>query len=104
GAMIIFGNIFESGQDDISTASTILLSVVGMMILFRISKPMNTIKWIILVICGLLLTFSMIFLGGFFGISGMSVQCILLCVNFSIIAEPTLRYLTLIIEKIKKAG
>lgn len=104
GAMIIFGNIFESGQDDISTASTILLSVVGMMILFRISKPMNAIKWTILVICGLCLTFSMVFLGGFFGISGMSVQCILLCVNFSIIAEPTLRYLTIIIEKIKKAG
>ncbi len=104
GAMIIFGNIFESGQEDISTASTILLSVVGMMILFRISRPMNAIKWIIWIVCGLCLTFSMLFLGGFFGISGMSVQCILLCVNFSIIAEPTLRYLTVIIEKIKKAG
>lgn len=104
GAMIIFGNIFESGQDDISTASTILLSVVGMMILFRISRPMNAIKWIIWITCGLCLTFSMLFLGGFFGISGMSVQCILLCVNFSIIAEPALRYLTVIIEKIKKAG
>ena len=102
--MVIFGNIFESGQDDISTASTILMSVVGMMILLRISKPMNGIKWTILVICGLLLTFSMIFLSGFFGISGMSVQCILLCINFSIIAEPTLRYLTLLVTKIKKDG
>lgn len=97
--MVIFGNIFSSSQADISTASTILMSVVGMMILFRISKPMNKIKWAIWLACGLLLMFSMIFLGGFFGISGMSVQCILLCVNFSIIAEPTLRYLTLLIEK-----
>lgn len=105
--MVIFGNIFESSQEDISTASTILMSVVGMMILFRISKPMNGIKWAIWIVCGLLLTFSMIFLGGFFGVSGMSIQCILLCVNFSIIAEPTLRYLTLFIEKlsrIKKDG
>lgn len=100
--MIIFGNIFQSGQDDISTASTILLSVVGMMILFRIAKPMNGIKWAVLISCGLMLTFSMIFLSGFFGISGMSVQCILLCINFSVIAEPTLRYLTLIVEKIKE--
>lgn len=100
--MVIFGNIFQSGQDDISTASTILMSVVGMMILYRISQPMNAIKWAIWIICGLLLTFSMIFLGGFFGISGMSVQCILLCVNFSIISEPVFRYLTIFIKKIKK--
>lgn len=100
--MVVFGNIFSSSQADISTASTILMSVVGMMILFRISKPMNAIKWAIWIVCGLLLTFSMIFLGGFFSVSGMSVQCVLLCVNFSIIAEPTLRYLTLLIEKIWK--
>lgn len=100
-AMIFFGNIFNSSQADISTASTILLSVVGMMIVFRISKPMNTIKWGIWAICGILLTLSMVFLGGFFSVSGMSVQCILLCVNFGIIAEPTLRYLTMLIEGIR---
>lgn len=99
--MIIFGNIFNSSQEDISTASTILLSVVGMMALLRISKPMNSIKLAIWLICGLLLTFSMIFLSRFFSVSGMSIQCILLCINFSIIAEPTLRYLTIITEKIK---
>lgn len=100
--MVFFGNIFESGQDDISTASTILLSVVGMMILFRICKPMNALKWGIWVTCGLLLAFSMIFLGGFFSVSGMSVQCILLCVNFSVIAEPMLRYLTVFTDGVKR--
>jgi len=101
-AMVFFGNIFKSGQDDISTASTILLSVVGMMILFRICKPMNAVKWGIWVTCGLLLTFSMIFLGGFFSVTGMSVQCILLCVNFSVIAEPMLRYLTVFVDGVRK--
>lgn len=101
-AMVFFGNIFESAQEDISTASTILLSVVGMMILFRICKPMNAVKWIIWVSCGLLLAFSMIFFGGFFSMSGMSVQCILLCVNFSIIAEPMLRYLTVFVDGIRR--
>lgn len=100
-AMIYFGNIFNSAQGDISTASTILLSVVGMMILFRISKPMNAVKWTIWVACGILLTLTMVFFGGFFSVSGMSIQCILLCVNFSIIAEPLFRYLTIGIEKVK---
>ncbi len=101
-AMIFFGNIFNSKQTDISTASTILLSVVGMMILFRISKPMNTLKWGIWVMCGLLLALSMIYLSSFFGVGGMSVQCVLLCVNFAIIAEPMLRYLTIFVEGVRK--
>ena len=101
-AMIFFGNIFKSHQEDISTASTILMSVVGMMILLRIAKPMNALKWAIWGMCGILLTLSMLFLSTFFGISGMSIQCILLCVNFSIIAEPMLRYLTMLIDGIRK--
>lgn len=101
-AMIIFGSIFNVAQEDISTASTILLSVVGMMILFRISKPMNSIKWGIWSACGLLMILCMIFFGSFFSVSGMSISCILLCVNFSIIAEPMLRYLTVIIEWISR--
>ena len=72
------------------------------MILFRICKPMNALKWGIWVTCGLLLAFSMIFLGGFFSVSGMSVQCILLCVNFSVIAEPMLRYLTVFTDGVKR--
>ena len=101
-AMIFFGNIFNSTQNDISTASTILLSVVGMMIVYRISKPMNTLKWGIWVMCGLLLALSMIYLSSFFGVGGMSVQCVLLCVNFAIIAEPMLRYLTILVEGTRK--
>lgn len=101
-AMIIFGSIFNVAQEDISTASTILLSVVGMMILYRISKPMNSVKWGIWGICGLLMILCMVFFGSFFSVYGMSLSCILLCVNFSIIAEPTLRYLTVIIEWISR--
>ena len=101
-AMIFFGNIFKSHQSDISTASTILLSVVGMMILFRICKPMNVFKWAIWGMCGILMTLCMLYLSKFFGITGMSIQCILLCVNFSIIAEPMLRYLTILIDGIRK--
>lgn len=100
-AMVYFGGVFNSEQGDISTASTILLGVVGMMILFRISKPMNSVKLAIWLVCGLLLTITMIFFGGFFSVTGMSVQCILLCINFSIIVEPMLRYLTMFVEWIK---
>ena len=64
------------------------------MIVYSISKPMNCIKWGIWLLCAAGLAVCMVFVSDFFAISSMSVQCVLLCVNFSIIAEPLLRYLT----------
>ena len=101
-AMVFFGNAYGVDQPDIATASTILLSVVGLMILYEISKPMNTYKLSLWVLCALGLAFSMIFVSEFFGISGMSQKAILLCINFSIIAEPFMRYLTILFNKIRE--
>ncbi|MDE6797844.1 MAG: HAD-IC family P-type ATPase [Ruminococcus sp.] len=101
-AMVFFGNSYNVNQVDITTASTILLCVVGLMILFEISRPMNVYKISLWVLCLIGLVFCMIFLSDFFGIKGMSTKAILLCVNFSIIAEPFMRYLTLLFNKIKE--
>ena len=101
-AMVFFGNAYGVEQADIATASTILLSIVGLMILYQISKPMNVYKISLWVFCAIGLAFSMVFISNFFGISGMSIKAILLCVNFSIIAEPFMRYLTLIFNKLKE--
>ena len=93
-AMIYFGNIFSVERSDIATASTILLSIVGLMIVFEICKPMDVYKMWLWIGCTVGLIFCMLFVSDFFSISSMSNRCILLCINFSIIAEPTLRYLT----------
>ncbi|MDE6036569.1 MAG: HAD-IC family P-type ATPase [Ruminococcus sp.] len=100
--MVFFGNAYNVNQVDITTASTILLCVVGLMILFEISRPMNVYKMSLWIVCLIGLVFCMIFLSEFFGIEGMSTKAILLCLNFSIIAEPFMRYLTLLFNKIKE--
>ena len=41
GALVIFGRTFGVSSADISTAATMLLSIVGFMILYTISAPMN---------------------------------------------------------------
>ncbi|MDE5557292.1 MAG: HAD-IC family P-type ATPase [Ruminococcus sp.] len=101
-AMVFFGNAYNVEQIDIATASTILLCVVGLMILFEISRPMNVYKMSLWIFCLMGLIFCMIFVSDLFGISGMSTKAILLCINFSIIAEPFMRYLTLLFNKIKE--
>lgn len=101
-AMVFFGNAYNVEQTDIATASTILLCIVGLMILFEISRPMNVYKMTLWIFCIFGLAFCMIFISDLFGISGMSTKAILLCINFAIIAEPFMRYLTMLFNKIKE--
>ncbi len=99
-AMVGFGKALEVTPQEIGTASVALLGVVGLMVLYSISRPMDKYKWAIFVFCaaGLLLGFFL--LGNLFGISDLSTKAILLCVNFGIMTEPFMRYLTRIAEKI----
>ena len=43
--LVVFGQEFAVGSEDISTAATVLLAIVGFMILYRISKPLNWMRW-----------------------------------------------------------
>lgn len=99
--MMYFGNILGVSQTDIATASTILLSIVGLMIVFEISKPMDVYKMWLWIICALGLIFCMVFVSNFFDITAMSKKCVLLCINFSIVAEPCMRYLTMGMKQIQ---
>ena len=92
-ALVVFGEVFNVSSEDISTASAILMAIVGFMILYHIIKPMNIYKWMIWWGCVAGMLFCLIFLRRLFHITGMSMRCIMLFVVFSIVTEPCLRYL-----------
>ncbi len=101
-AMVIFGTIFDASFSDISSASTILLAIIGLMVLLNISKPMDKYKWAIWLVCATGLTLSILFLKDLFSITeNMSIQGLLLCINFALISEVILRYLTKLFEFVK---
>ena len=101
GALVIFGKTFGVGETDISTAATMLLAIVGFMILYKISAPMNMLRTAILTGCIAGLLFCSIFLNDLFAITGMTTKCIMLFIVFAIATEPVLRYLTILTEKIR---
>lgn len=100
-ALVIFGQTFGVDPTDISTASTMLLAIVGFMILYKLSAPMNALRAIVIIgnVVGLL--FCSIFLNKLFAMTGMSTKCIMLFVVFSIATEPVLRYLTVLLGKLR---
>ena len=100
-ALVIFGRIFDVSSTDISTAATMLLAIVGFMILYKISAPMNKIRFSIVSGCIAGLLFCSIFLKDLFAITSMTKECIMLFVVFAIATEPVLRYLTTLVEKVK---
>ena len=99
GALVIFGRVFGVDEMDISTACTMLLAIVGFMILYHISKPLNLLRWIVWIGSGVGLLVCSIYLGDIFGITHMSMECVMLFVVFAIVTEPVLRYSTMFIER-----
>ena len=100
GALVVFGQTFGVASKDISTAATMLLAIVGFMILYRICQPMNALRMIVWIGCVIGLLGCSIFLPQLFAITGR--KCIMLFVVFSIATEPVLRYLTKLIEWLRK--
>ena len=93
-AMVWFGHVLEVTGEEIGTAAVVLLAIVGLMVLYSISKPMNKYKWGILGLSAAGLLTGFFVLSDLFGIAGMSTKAVLLCVNFGIMTEPFMRYLT----------
>ena len=87
GALVIFGRVFGVDEMDISTACTMLLAIVGFMILYHISKPLNLLRWIVWIGSGVGLLVCSIYLGDIFGITHMSMECVMLFVVFAIVTE-----------------
>lgn len=100
--LIVFCREFRVDVDCISTSCTIIVAIVGFMILHRIAQPMTRGHRILLggVIAGYL--FCMCFVSPLFAITGISKQCAMLMVVFAIITEPLLRYLSMLVEYLRK--
>ncbi len=96
--LVVFGKVFGVDDVSISTASTILVSLVGFMVLYHISKPMNTFHIILLsaMIAGWL--GCSIFLNDLFAMTLMSTRCILILAVFLLATDPLLRGLRFAVE------
>ena len=101
GAMVVFGLQFGVSDVDVSTASALLLAVVGFMILIRICRPMNRYRWFVLIAMILGMLVAIIYLSDLFGISSVSLKCGMLLGAFTIITEPAFRYLSRLTEYVE---
>ncbi len=99
-ALYLFCLQFGVGGTDLSAASTFVLAIVGLMVLYQIASPMTHIHWVLWICMAGGLLYCLIFMHAFFGISSISRNCVMLLVIFAILTEPIFRYLRLGMQKL----
>ena len=102
-AFLICCKIIGVPRAEISTACTYIMIVVGLLILLKISMPLDLYRSVtcLLMLAGTILAAWI--LGGLFGIRPLSGNSILILCIFSAITMPVLTLASLITEKIKEA-
>ncbi len=99
-ALYLFCMEFSVSADDVSTSSTIVLAIVGLMILYQIASPMTKYHWFLWFGMAAGLLYCMIFVSNIFAITSISKKSVMLLVIFAIITEPIFRYLSIGIKKL----
>lgn len=99
-ALYLFCIEFNVSEVDVSTSSTIVLAIVGLMILYQIASPMTKYHWFLWFGMAAGLIYCMIFVSSIFAITSISKKSMMLLVIFAIITEPIFRYLSIIVKKL----
>ncbi len=92
--LVILGQLFNISDTDVGVASTLLLSMVGFMILIRISSPMNAYRRGVIIACIIGFAYTAIQFHSLFAISSISYPCVLLAVVFAFMQESLMRWLS----------
>lgn len=100
--LYLFCMEFNVSANDVSTSSTIILAIVGLMILYQIASPMTRSHWILWFTMAAGLIYCMVFVSEIFAITSISKQSLMLLLMFAIITEPTFRYLSILMRKLSK--
>lgn len=98
--LVAFGGVLQAHNMNLSTVSTIVISVVGLMVVHEVSKPMTKYKWAILALCTTGIVISISILRNLFALTELSIKEIIVCAVFALLTKPFLFYSSMIARKI----
>ena len=98
GTLVVGGVILRLNKTDVSTASTMLLTAVGFLVLYKICHPLNQFRGRIILFCAAGILFSVVFLHKLFSISAISPVSILLLLILFFAADSIFRQYSRMIE------
>lgn len=101
GGVLLFAYAFDIAPDLVSTTSTLLIGVVGIVMLYRVCKPLNLLRGIIWGSMIILFALAVILLGEFFTLTSLTFGCYLIFVVFTMLTLPVMNTISKSIDTIK---
>ena len=101
-ALVICGMVFDIPKADMSTCATLIISVVGLIIVYKLCHPLTRYKSIVATLIAVGFVLCGQFLSHLFDLSHLSYVCVLLTIVFAFAAESVFRYLTIMAELINR--
>ena len=104
-SILVLTNKFTNiGDNEVATASTALLVLVGLMVLFWISRPLNKYKLGVLALSVVCIILSIIFIPGFFKLSPLSGRAVFTVVVLFFAGMTLFRIMSRICDGIKEVS
>ena len=97
-AFMIYSQVFELNSEDVSVVSTLLLAMVGFLILYKISQPLNKIRAAVLISMIVAFIVCGIYMNDIFDIQAISSRTAMLLCIFTIATESVFRHITKLFE------
>jgi cation-transporting ATPase E len=102
--MVVLGKVFSLSANDTSTACAVLIAAVGMLMVWRASKPVDWYKRACFIACMVGLIFCYIFLSDFFGMSQISIQTAIITGALILASYPLLQSMHKFVDWFWKVG
>lgn len=98
---LLFGYAFSIDKKMISTIYSILLAFVGIVLVFRISRPQNAFRWCVCILIVILMVVSVVFFKVIFVLSPLNdLGSVLVLVTLCLLSNPMIEALEKLFKKI----
>ena len=100
--MVRFSELFNVGEQEITTACSYLFFTGGFLILYKIIRPLNKYRASVMGLCILGIVLTINIMPDFFAIKAISGRAAALVTLFAIAEFSVIRWITLILDKFDK--
>ena len=100
--IIVYSLVFELSSAEMSTMSLVIMSTVGILMVYKVSQPFNRLRRLLFVgvVLAMIVSFSVPFLRYLFSIYPLGQQAWLLLIVFVVATYPIMRFLRIGLERL----
>lgn len=98
GCTMLFGYAFDINNEEISTICVLLFGIVGLIMLFRVCKPFDTLRKVLWISMGVLFVSAVCFVSEFFSLTRLSFGGVLVFMVLGLLSVPVMSVSVKILE------